>query len=128
MIANISGQDVRGLIQPWTPTYGASSGSATITTNMSQALRFGQQMFFHVDFTITSQGTASGAFLFVYIPLISVPYSVLHGIQVGGAYKPIIGLQITNSDQIYVMGFDSVSVITTGLRYNLQGWVNTLAL
>jgi hypothetical protein len=128
MIANVAGQNLRGLIHPWTPTYGFSSGSATVTTNLSQALRFGQQMFFHLDFTITNAGTAGGAALYVYIPLLSVPYSIMHGIQVGGAFKPIIGILITNSTEILVMGFDNLSVITTGFRYNLQGWVNTLAL
>jgi hypothetical protein len=128
MITNISGQDVTGLIEPWTPTYGFSSGSATITTNSSRAIRFGQQMFFYVGFTVTAAGTAGGAALYVYLPVACVPFSSIHGIQQGGSYKTILGLLLANSTLISVMGHDNVSIITTGNGYTLQGWVNTLAL
>ena len=121
----LNGVGISGAWGAWTPTVTAATGAFTTTTLGSATYKqFGKTVFFHLDLTITTVGTAAGAII-VTLPTTPVAGKVpiFYGREDAISGKMLQAKTISNTANILV--YDNTSAIVAAAVIRLDGTYET---
>lgn len=110
----------------YTPTITASSGTFTTVAGKGYHKKKGRTVFFNIEVTITTVGTAAGA---VLVPL---PFKAVAHAQVLSGRETVTGIAVSgliaaSDTQMQILRYDAATIAASGRTVVISGSYETAA-
>jgi hypothetical protein len=115
---NLPISDIGKAWTSWTPTYGSSGGAAptTITTNRAVYSQIQKNVTLHIDFTITTLGSASGFMTFTLPVTAANTRDIGIGREIASTGNAVVFDNVA-ATSCWVLGYAAGNTATSGYRY-----------